>query len=180
MENKKLSEEINHITSYDGDERIRSSDDLTTAPFTGYIELDDFPAILRQVIANLATNDFIKTTAAGFEGRSYLEVRGDLAEHNDQTGIAYTTVAGDDGKVIVLNNASPITLTIHQTADADFHCMIIQKGAGQVTVAAGGTGNVRNYDSHTKLAGQYAMGSIWVESNAGTAPEVYFSGNTAE
>lgn len=97
---------------------------------------------------------------------------------NTQTGTTYTTQDSDHGKVIILNNASAITLTIHQAAPAGFNCLIIQLGAGQVTVAAGGTGNVRNYDSHTKLAGQYAMGSIFVVSNAGTAPEIYLAGNT--
>lgn len=98
---------------------------------------------------------------------------------NAQTGTTYTTQASDNGKIITLNNASAITLTVHSSAPAGFNCLIIQKGAGQVTVAAGGTGNVRNADGHTKLKGQYAMGSIFVESNAGTAPEVYFGGNTA-
>ena len=133
------------------------------------LEVDDAAA---------ADNEFARFTANGLEGQSNLEVRGDLAEQNAQTGTTYTTVDGDNGKVITLNNAAGITLTIHSGALADFHCMIVQKGAGQVTVAAGGTGNIRNFDVHTKLAGQYAMGSIWVESNAGTAPEVYFSGNT--
>ena len=97
---------------------------------------------------------------------------------NAQTGTTYTTTDEDCGKVITLDNASAITLTVHQDAPAGFNCLIIQKGAGQVTVAAGGTGNVRNYSGHTKLAGQYAIGTIFVVSNAGTAPEVYLSGIT--
>jgi hypothetical protein len=97
---------------------------------------------------------------------------------NAQTGTTYETLDSDKGKVITLSNAGAITLTIHEDAPVGFNCLIIQLGAGQVTVAAGGTGNVRNYDGHTKLAGQYAMGSILVVSNAGTAPEVYLSGNT--
>jgi hypothetical protein len=97
---------------------------------------------------------------------------------NAQTGTSYTTQDSDNGKVITLSNGSAITLTVHQGAPAGFNCLIIQLGAGQVTVAAGGSGNIRNYNSHTKLAGQYAMGSIFVVSNAGTAPEIYFSGNT--
>lgn len=97
---------------------------------------------------------------------------------NAQTGTTYETLDSDSGKVVTLDNAGAITLTIHEDAAAGFSCLIIQKGAGQVTVAAGGTGNVRNRSSHTKLAGQYAMGSIFVVSNAGTAPEVYLAGDT--
>jgi hypothetical protein len=97
---------------------------------------------------------------------------------NTQTGTTYATVDGDNGKIITLSNGSAITLTVHQAAAAGFNCLIIQLGAGQVTVAAGGTGNVRNRSGHTKLAGQYGMGSIFVVSNAGTAPEVYLAGDT--
>jgi hypothetical protein len=103
---------------------------------------------------------------------------GFAGEINAQTGTSYTTQDSDHGKVITLNNASAIALTAHSAAPAGFNCLIVQKGAGQVTVAAGGTGNIRNYNGHTKLAGQYATGSLFVESNAGTAPEVYFAGNT--
>lgn len=97
---------------------------------------------------------------------------------NAQTGTTYTTLDSDHGKIITLSNAGAITLTLHEDAAAGFSCLIIQLGAGQVTVAAGGTGHIRNFDSHTKLAGQYAMGTLLVVSNAGTAPEVYLAGNT--
>lgn len=97
---------------------------------------------------------------------------------NAQTGTTYTTQDSDNGKVITLSNAGSITLTVHQAAAAGFNCLIIQLGAGQVTVAAGGTGNVRNRSGHTKLAGQYAAGSIFIVSNSGTAPEVYLAGDT--
>jgi len=97
---------------------------------------------------------------------------------NAQIGTTYTTQDSDNGKIITLNNGSAITLTVHQGAAAGFNCLIVQLGAGQVTISGGGSGNVRNYDSHIKLAGQYAMGSIFVVSNAGTAPEVYLAGNT--
>jgi predicted secreted protein len=106
-------------------------------------------------------------TLAGFKGAI-----------NAQTGTTYATVDSDHGKVITLSNGSAITITVHQAATAGFNCMIIQLGAGQVTVAAGGTGAVRNRSSHTKLAGQYAMGSLFVVSNAGTAPQVYLAGDT--
>lgn len=98
---------------------------------------------------------------------------------NAQTGTTYTTQNSDIGKIITLNNGSAITLTVHASAPVGFHCTIIQKGVGQVTVAAGGSGNVRNFNGHSQLAGQYAIGSIIVESNAGSAPEVYFNGVTA-
>lgn len=96
-----------------------------------------------------------------------------------RTSTSETTTNADSGQVITLTNGSAITFTVHAAAPAGFVCTIIQGGAGQVTVAAGGTGNVRNFNGHTKLAGQYAMGTVFVRSNAGTAPEVYFQGQTA-
>jgi len=81
---------------------------------------------------------------------------------NAQTGTTYTLQSSDLGKVITLNNASAITLTVPDALSAGFHCTIIQIGAGQVTVAGGGSMTLRNRQSHTKLAGQYAMGSLYI------------------
>jgi hypothetical protein len=71
-----------------------------------------------------------------------------------------------------------VTLTIHNTAPAGFNCLVIQIGAGQVTIAAQATGSVLNRSTQTKIAGQYGMDSIYVVSNAGTAPQVYLAGDT--
>jgi hypothetical protein len=96
-----------------------------------------------------------------------------------EVGTTYTTDNSDNGKIITLNNSSPVTMTIHQTALSGFNLLIIQKGAGKVTVAAGGSGAIRHRMSHTKLVGQYSMATIFVESNAGNAPQVYLQGDTS-
>ena len=106
-------------------------------------------------------------------------ISGHEAGINAQTGTTYGSVASDSGKVITLNNGSAITITVGSALPAGWHCQIVQMGAGQVTVAAGGTGNLRNRSSHTKLAGQYGMATLFIESNAGTAPEVILAGDTA-
>lgn len=98
---------------------------------------------------------------------------------NAQTGTTYTTQDSDNGKIITCSNAGAITVTIHQGAAAGFNCLVVQKGAGQVSFAAGGTGAIRNRQSHTKIAGQYGAATIYVDSNAGTAPQVYLAGDTA-
>ena len=109
---------------------------------------------------------------------SAFTIAGHESAINAQTGTTYTTVAADSGKVVTLDNASAITITVGSALPAGWHCQIAQKAAGQVTVAAGGTGNVRNRSTHTKLAGQFAMATLFIESNGGTAPEVYLSGDT--
>ena len=81
------------------------------------------------------------------------------ASINDQTGTAYTLLAGDNGKVVVLNNGSAITLTVPSGLGVGFNCTVVQKGAGQVTFTASST-TINNRQSHTKIAGQHGVASI--------------------
>jgi uncharacterized protein YbjQ (UPF0145 family) len=81
------------------------------------------------------------------------------ANLNDQTGTTYILQASDNGKVVTLNNASAITLTVPSGLDAGFNCMIVQKGAGIVTIAASGV-TVANRIGFTKTAGTNAIATI--------------------
>ncbi len=97
---------------------------------------------------------------------------------NTQTGTSYTLDAADTGKIVELSNASAIALTLPATAAVGFACTLVQAGAGQVTFAAGGSGSLRNRQSHTKLAGQWAMASAYVRTNSGgSAAEWVVSGD---
>ena len=80
------------------------------------------------------------------------------ASLNDQTA-SYQLVAGDNGKVIVLNNGSALNLTVPSGLGVGFNCSVIQKGAGQVTFVASST-TINNRQSHTKIAGQYGVASL--------------------
>lgn len=76
---------------------------------------------------------------------------------NDQTGTSYTLTSADNGKIITLNNAGAITLNVPYFF-VGFNCMVLQKGAGQVTLAINGsTTNIYNRYSFTKTAGQYSI-----------------------
>jgi hypothetical protein len=79
---------------------------------------------------------------------------------NAQTGTTYTLVAADNGKIVTLSNASAITLTIPTGLGAGFNCMIVQLGAGVVTLTASST-TINNRQSFTKTAGQYATVSLF-------------------
>ena len=81
------------------------------------------------------------------------------ASINDQTGTAYTLVAGDNGKVVVLDNASAVTVTVPSGLGVGFNCSFVQKGAGQVSFSASGT-TINNRQSHTKINAQYGVASI--------------------
>jgi lysophospholipase L1-like esterase len=78
---------------------------------------------------------------------------------NTQTGTTYTVASTDNGKVVTLNNASAITVTV-PTLSAGFSCTFIQKGAGQVTFTTSGT-TISNAHSQTKTFGQYAAVTLY-------------------
>ena len=82
------------------------------------------------------------------------------ASVNAQTATTYTLAASDNGKVITLSNASAITLTINSGLPAGFNCMIIQYGAGTVTIAAGSSVTILNRSNYTKTGGQNAVVTI--------------------
>jgi hypothetical protein len=115
--------------------------------------------------STVASGEYAKFTANGLESKSFSEVQEDLdiltktVEINAQTGTSYSLQASDNGKLVTLNNASAITLTVPSGLGAGFNCQILQIGAGQVTVSESGT-TVNNRESHTKLSGQYASASL--------------------
>lgn len=95
-------------------------------------------------------------TDGNFDGTSIL---GFDASINDQTGTAYTLLASDNGKVVVLDNASAVTVTVPSGLGAGFNCSFVQKGAGQVTFTASST-TINNRQSHTKINTQYGVASL--------------------
>jgi hypothetical protein len=103
--------------------------------------------------------------------------RGDL---NAQTGTTYTLVAADTGKVVESTNAAAITLTLPATAAVGFCCTVVQGGAGQVTLTPASGATLRNRQSHTRTAGQWAGVTLYVRTNAGgSAAEYVMLGDSA-
>ena len=100
------------------------------------------------------------------------------ANLNDQTGTTYTLVAADNGKVVTLNNGSAITLTIAASLGDGFNCLVVQKGAGQVTLSAASGVSIVNRSSETKTAGQYAAISVINIGNDGSNDIYILSGDT--
>lgn len=82
---------------------------------------------------------------------------------NAQTGTTYTIQASDRDKIVELNNASAITLTVPTDAAAPTipvgaNVSLLQTGAGQVTV--GGAGVTINSNPGLKLSGQWAAATL--------------------
>ena len=87
---------------------------------------------------------------------------------NAQTGTTYTLVASDNGKTVTLNNGSAIALTVPTALGAGFSCLLVQLGAGVVTVSAGASATVNSRGSLVALNGQYAVASLIPTATANT------------
>lgn len=78
---------------------------------------------------------------------------------NAQTGTAYTIVLADEQKLVTLNNAAAITVTLPQDSDVAIpvggQVHFAQLGAGQVTFVAG-TGATVNGTPGLKCRAQYS------------------------
>lgn len=88
---------------------------------------------------------------------------------NNQTGTTYTLALTDAGKVVELNNASAITLTVPPVSSVAWPVGTVvelwQQGAGQVTIAAGAGVTLRSDGSKVKLTAQYAGCSLRMRAN---------------
>ena len=75
----------------------------------------------------------------------------------------------------VFNSASAVTLTIPANAPVGYEGLILQLGAGAVSLLPG---PLTARDNHTKTAGAGAQAYFFVYENPGTAPKIAFSGDT--
>jgi hypothetical protein len=80
------------------------------------------------------------------------------AEVNVQGGTSYTLAASDNGKIISCTSNSPVTITV-PALSIGFNCLIVQRGSGQVTLAASGS-TINNRYNFNKTAGQHAIMSL--------------------
>lgn len=108
------------------------------------------------------------------------EIHGYRGDINLQTGTTYTLQQSDSGKVVELDNSAAITLTLPNSLPHGFCCTVVQGGSGQVTFSPASGATLNNRQSHAKLAGMWAPGTIYVRSNSGGASAEYvLAGDTA-
>lgn len=82
-----------------------------------------------------------------------------LATINAQTGTTYTLALTDVAKIVTLDNASAITLTVPAESSvawpAGTTIVLVALGAGTVTVTAGGGVTINSADSAVEIGAQY-------------------------
>jgi len=70
-----------------------------------------------------------------------------LITSNNQVGTTYTVVAADNGKQVILSNASAVTVTIPSGLPTGFNCKFYQQGTGKVSFTTSG-GTVLRYQTY--------------------------------
>lgn len=83
---------------------------------------------------------------------------------NNVTNTTYTLALTDAGKVVNLDNANPMTLTVPADSSVTFEVgqeiILAQYGAGQVTVAAAVGVTIRSLSGNLKISGQYGVARL--------------------
>jgi len=149
---------------------VLSSDDLnyfnTTSPASLALAKGSITvATGNQAVAGLAvgTNDYVLTAdsaqATGVKWAAAPTTSLNLT-FNAQTGTTYTLVSGDVNKLVTLNNANAITVTVPNGIFTSGQQINLQQiGVGQVTVASDGTTTITSTPG-LKLRAQYSAATL--------------------
>ncbi len=73
---------------------------------------------------------------------------------------ARALASGDEGRVLSVNSANALTLSVPATLPAGFSCVVVQRGAGQVSFAAGAGVTLGQPANAFKTAGRYARADL--------------------
>lgn len=158
MANKKFTD-LTDLPSPAGADILAIVDDVAGTPTTKKVTATNLMSLAP--VQSVAGQTGTVTVSAGdltdgnFDGEAIL---GFDASINDQTD-NYTLQASDNGKVVVMNKGSAVTVTVPSGLGAGFNCSFVQKGAGQVSFSASST-TINNRQSHTKINAQYGVASI--------------------
>ena len=72
------------------------------------------------------------------------------------SGTSYALTGADNGFLLYCTSASAVTITTASGLGAAFSCMVVQGGAGDVSIAQGASTVLVAYGGMVKTAGQYA------------------------
>ena len=95
------------------------------------------------------------TTSSTITGNGTTSTIANFGSVINEQSVGFTLGNGDNGKVIVINSSNATTITV-PSLSVGFNCMIVQRGAGQVSLSASGV-TINNRYSFTKTAGQYSI-----------------------
>lgn len=91
------------------------------------------------------------------------------------TGTTDTILSADLGNAVRYTSGDPVTVSVPSGLGEGFTCLLLQAGAGTVTVAAGAGATVVNRQTQFDAAGQWAVCSLFADE----ADHLIFGGDTA-
>jgi|DEB0MinimDraft_6_1074348.scaffolds.fasta_scaffold12698_2 hypothetical protein len=105
------------------------------------------------------------TVSGGPDYDLYFALPSQALELIAESGTTRSLAEADNGKVIKLNNASGITVTIPSGLPIDFSCSLVQTSSGNVTVT--GAAGVQLFTSSNtfRLAKQYSVAAVFAIDN---------------
>lgn len=154
-------------------EKIDNTDQvISVAGLKGIITAAALKTALSLVKADVGLGSVDNTSDANKPVSTAQQAALDLKASINDTIVSVTTsrdlAASDNGKVLEVNSASAVMLTVPSTLVATFNCIVSQVGAGQVTIAAGSGATVNAFGG-AKTPGQWGDVSVRVRSTAGAA-----------
>jgi hypothetical protein len=152
---------VRHVLTSDDLNFFKTAIQPTT--FTAKGQLLSASASATTAVLNVGANDYVltadSTQTSGLKWAAASTTSLNLTI-NAQTGTTYTLVSGDVNKLVTLNNASAVTVTVPNgvfTTGQQIHLQAI--GAGQVTVASDGTTTITSTPG-LKLRAQYSAATL--------------------
>jgi hypothetical protein len=131
--------------------------DASWATLNASPAMDDLSDV---TVTSATANDVVYYDGAGWVNKYVASIP---TLTNSQSGTTYTLVLGDAGKIVEINNASAITLTVPTNAGVAYpvgtQITILQTGAGQITVS-GPSGGTLNATPGTKLRAQWSSATL--------------------
>lgn len=144
----------------------------SVAGLTGAITAAALKAALSLVKGDVGLGNVDNTSDANKPVSTAQQAALDLKANISDTIISVTTsrnlAATDNGKVLEVDSATDVTLTVPSSLAAGFNCVVSQIGAGKAIIAAGSGASV-NAMGGAKTAGQWADLSVRVRGTAGAA-----------
>ena len=153
---------------------IDDADAATARTTLGIAAAPDIPVKASTAEVITGTDDAKFVTALGAASQ-YLPR---TAQVTSQAATGYTLVGADHGNIIRFTSSSAVTCYLPASAQVGFNALIEQFGTGQVTINVAVNATRRSFGSRFKLAGQYAVASVFCEANSdGSHAEWNVNGN---